>query len=392
MAVPSGSAGITRHDDLYGHLESFDTTIVAGAISYLTRGDEQEAQSRSATFRTVWTFPYTANDGRRILNWVSFLFTGVIGGLRAGRAAVVVGSSPHLLNGLGGWVVARLQRARFVLEIRDLWPEVLVDSGMMSAGTPVYRVLDRLALFLYRRADAIVAVAQGMKDEIVERGIDADKIVVISNGAEPQPAVDDPTRTQLRAELGLSGTCAVYCGAHGPSNGLDLLLDAALELADTHPEVTVALMGDGMEKARLRARAEDEGLANVRFFDPVSKTELYRLLPAFDIGVHCLADLPLFQRGNSPNKVYDYLASGLPVVTNVGGWVRGTVVDNDLGVGVEPDGLAGGIGALADRGERERRATGERGRRYLEEHLSLSGLRRMLDERLRRLVGRAGTP
>ncbi len=222
---------------------------------------------------------------------------------------MVYGSSPHLGAALAGWLIATVRRAPFVLEVRDLWPQILADSGMLPETSLVYRGLKVLERFLYRRADAIVVLARGSAGVIAGEGIDEAKIHFLPNGAEPADFEVDEPRKELRQELGFEGIVVVYAGAHGPANGLDLALDAAEKLADT--KARFVFIGDGVAKAELMADAEARGLANVEFRDPIPKAEIPRVFAAADIGLHCLADVPLFRHGVSPNKLYDYMAAGV---------------------------------------------------------------------------------
>lgn len=375
MAVPSGTAGITRHDDLYGSLAGWDSTIVAGRISHLTRA---AVPDEVPGFETVWTFPYTENDYRRLLNWASFLFTGTARALRLGPLDVVVGSSPHMLNPVAALVVAKLRRARFVMEIRDPWPEVLVEAGTIAEGGRTHRVLQRLAGFLYRQADAVVVLASGVYDRLIELGVDADKVTLVPNGASLAEMPTPEERERQRKELGLTGTCGVYAGAHGPSNGLDFVVDAAARAATD--DVTIVLIGDGIDKPRLMERVRAEGVTNLRFLDPMPKAELTTALGAFDFGIHCLADREMFHRGMiSPNKLYEYMAHGLPVITNVGGWVADVVTNEALGVAALPDGLGDAAVQMAKTPGAERAAMSENGRRFLAANYSLDHLRGELD-------------
>ena len=251
---------------------------------------------------------------------------------------------------------------------------------MMAETATLYRTLKALERFLYRQADAIVVLAAGSADAIAAEGIDRSKIHFIPNGADPEDFEVTRPRAELRAKYNLTGTVVVYAGAHGPANGLDLALDAADELRDT--DVTFLLVGDGVLKQELMAEAKQRRLDNVEFRDPITKTLIPELFAAADIGLHCLADIPLFHHGVSPNKLYDYMAAGLPVVTNTPGEVAAMVDDADAGEAVGPNEIAVAVKRLLSLDPDVRRKLGANGMDWMATNRS----RRALAQQLERLL------
>jgi len=380
FANPLDAPGGTRLVELTERLNGWDTTVIAAGRNLFTRAPHQVADS--GHYRTVRTTPYGDNGPSRVLNWASFAVTATVAGLRYGQPDVVYASSPHLLAGLSGWLLARRYRVPFVLEIRDLWPQVLVDTGRLDVGSATYRAVKHLERFLYRRSDAVVALTEGVARSIIDEGVPAARVTVIPNGADPEDFTASAPRDRLRARYGFTGVTFVYAGAHGPANGLDFVLDAAGELSESDPSARFVLVGDGLTRPALRARAEEEGLSSVCFLDPIPKQEIPDLLAAADVGLHVLDDLPLFLYGVSPNKLFDYMAAGLPVLTNTGGEVGDMVKDNDAGVAVTPGDLAGGVRQLIRAGAQQRRAWGDNGREFMREHRS----RTLMAERLQLLL------
>lgn len=374
FAAPRGQAGGTRHVELFSRLTGWEHLIIASDLNAQTGERLEDAEG----LVTVPVVGYSSNGLSRIINWASYAVTATLRGLGVGRVDVIYGSSPHLLAALAAWVLSVVKRATFVMEVRDVWPRVLVDMGALSASSPVYKVLTALEEFLYRRARTIVIMAEGSRTELVARGVPDNKIVYIPNGADPEDFVPSVPREQLRERYGFNRVTAVYAGAHGPANGLDLLLDAA----EQTPEVDVVLIGGGVLKSQLRADAQHRDLRNVRFMDPVPKSEIPDLLAAADIGLHVLADVELFRSAVSPNKVFDYMVAGLPTLTNCPGLVTELVERAVAGQGVEPAGLARGLRGLASLDGQARRATGERGQRWIEANQS----RRAMGERLNRTL------
>jgi glycosyltransferase involved in cell wall biosynthesis len=370
FAAPPESPGGTRHIELFGRLAGWEVRIIAANRNLLTGGEVRA----HPPLETVWVSPYSGNGPARILNWLSYSVTAFARALRIRRVDVFYGSSPHLLAALVGLVMARLRRVPFVLEIRDVWPKVLADMGGMSPTSPVYRMLEFLESVLYRYADRIVILAEGVRSHVVERGVDPDRIEFIPNAADTEDFTPTAPRDVLRDRYGFTGVVAVYAGAHGPANGLDLLLDAAAEGAASHPELLVVLVGGGTAKDALVERAHGDGLTNVRFMDPIPKSEIPDLLAAVDIGVHCLSDVEMFRTGVSPNKLFDYMAAGLPVVTNTPGETSEFVVASRGGRAVPPDGLAGALVELASLSAGARSYIGRLGREHLDATRSRSAM------------------
>ncbi|MEO8031534.1 MAG: glycosyltransferase family 4 protein [Gemmatimonadota bacterium] len=321
FAATASDGGGTRHLDLgraLGQL-GWDVTVIASDFHLHQRRFTRRSSSNQRgalveqvagiTFLWLWSFPYGANDWRRVVNWLSFGWEVVRRGSGARRSAVVVGSSPQLFAALGAWVLARRQGAAFVLEVRDLWPESMAAvSGRRGLS---YQLLGILARFLYRRADRVIVLARGAATVIEACGVPAQRIVWIPNGVDP-------------ASLGNTGRVehgiftVIYAGAHGPANGLETVLDAAEQLKD-HPYIRFMLVGDGPSKANLVFDAARRGLGNVEFRESVAKPVLHSLFAEADCGIMVLRDAPLFSWGVSPNKLFDYLGDQLPVVCNVPG-------------------------------------------------------------------------
>lgn len=378
FAQPPTSPGGTRHVELFSRLPGWNARVVASN----RHGFDGSRVLSSGVIETVAVTPYSGNGASRILNWCSYALTSFVRGVRARPLDVVYGSSPHLLAALTAWAIARIRRKPFVLEIRDVWPQVLADMGTLAPSSIVYRILERLETFLYRHADRIVYMAEGVRDHIESRGISPDRLLFIPNGADADDFVPSRPREESRSHYGFDGVVAVYAGAHGPANGLDLLLDAAAELAVSHPQLRIVLVGAGATKPQLVERARRDGITNVTFMDPIPKTEIPNLLAAADIGVHCLADVDLFRSGVSPNKLFDYMAAGLPVITNTPGVVEAFVNASGGGSAVAPRGFAAGLRQLVDMPESERLQLGRRGQAHLQATRSRTAMAALIEQLL----------
>jgi glycosyltransferase involved in cell wall biosynthesis len=381
-ALPRSAPGGTRHVELFGRLDHWDAKIIAADRNHLT----SERVRPEGIFTTVPTVPYTGNGPMRVLNWLSYAVMAFVHGLQGPRPDVIYGSSPHPLTPLVAFVLSRLRRSRFVLEIRDMWPQVLVEMGALSDRSVLNRVLRRLETFLYRRADATIALADGLKEQMVERGAVADRTHVVPNAADPADFAAPGPRDQLRARYGLKGTVFAYTGAHRPANGLDAVLDTAAELLHEHPEVTFLFVGGGSEKPRLVERAAEEHLANVRFMDPVPKEEMPALLGAVDAGLLVFADKPIFARHMSANKLYDYMAAGLPVISAVPGEGARFIKQAGAGLTVGPHELTDAVRTMLATTPEEREGFGRAGRCYISSHQSRTAMAAKLESILDELA------
>jgi UDP-N-acetylmuramyl pentapeptide phosphotransferase/UDP-N-acetylglucosamine-1-phosphate transferase/glycosyltransferase involved in cell wall biosynthesis len=338
-------------------------------------------------YRVVRTWLYaTPNQGvsRKTVSHLSFMVSSVLlGGLACGRADTVVVSSPAFFSIGSAWLMARLMRARLVVEVRDLWPAIFTELGVMTSR-PLIRALERLELAAYAAADQVVVVSEGFRDNLIGRGVPAGQVHTIRNGVDlagfrPDMPADPVTRARLGAR---PGDCLVlYAGTHGISQALPGVADAAKVLADR--PVHVAFVGEGSDKPRLRCRVAELGLTNVTLAGPVPPQQVPRLLAAADICLVTLRDVPLFATF-IPSKMFEYLASGRPVIGAVAG--EAAQLLREAGAVVVPPenhlALAVAIRALAADPAR-RAAMGRRGRAYVERHFDRAELaaryRKLLD-------------
>lgn len=384
-AISPQQAGGTRHYTMARELvqRGHQVTIIASSFDHTTRKElhiPDGAPSRLEVVdgvRFLWlrTPPYEGNSARRL--WNTAAFARKVLGLRArdlgGRPDVVLGSSPHLFAAWAAERLARRYRAPFVLEVRDLWPQSLVDLGSFSSGHPFIRLLASLEKRLYRRARRIVTLLPGAAEHIAQKGGDPAKIVWIPNGIDldrlPSP---EPPAAKETFEL-------MYAGTHGLANGLQVVLEAA-ERLQNHP-VRFRLVGDGPDKPRLMAMAEENGLKNIVFEQPVSKSQIPGLLREADAFLMVLRDSPVFRWGVSPNKLFDYMAAARPVIFSVNTPLNPVAA---AGAGItapaeDADALAEAALELSTMSPEERWQMGLRGRKYVEENHNLNLLANKLE-------------
>jgi glycosyltransferase involved in cell wall biosynthesis len=362
--------GGTRHLEMASILakHGWETTIYAAARSHSNyafshqhvsvRHPSHREEIDGVGFEWLHSTTYDGNNWRRYGNMLSFVASFMRAAGRGPRPDVVMGSSPHPPAAIGAMLIARRFRIPFVLEVRDVWPDTLVQLGLTSPL--VIRPLTWMERTLYTRAARIVALTDGIAERIVAKGVPAEKLVVVPNGSLPPPPLDPERRDERRRDLGWDGkVVAIWAGAHGPSNGLDVVIDAARLLADK-PEILVVLIGDGPLKRWLMVRAVD--LPNVQFLDPVAKTEIGEILRAADIGLLHARRFDAFT-GARPNKLFDYFGAALPIISTIPGEAWRLVEEARAGRHAEwenPAALAAAIAELAADPE-ARAAMGRRG-------------------------------
>jgi glycosyltransferase involved in cell wall biosynthesis len=292
----------------------------------------------------------TPNKGfaRRVLMHLSFNISAAIWGLFVtGRPDLLIATSPQFFTGLAGAWLAWLKRVPFVFEVRDLWPASIVEVGAMKSGTPIMRFLEWLEVALYRRSDLIIVVAESFVGSIAAKGIPREKIAVITNGVDLD-LFRPGDRGSARRSLGLSeGFLATYVGTHGMAHGLGLVLDAAKLVADER--VHFLLVGEGAEKARLKARAVAEGIGNVTFLDQQPRDRVAEIYAASDLCLVLLRNVDLF-KGVIPSKIFEFMGAGRPILTTVDGESRAIVEHAGAGQFSPPEdaaALAAAIRAMA---------------------------------------------
>jgi glycosyltransferase involved in cell wall biosynthesis len=383
--------GGTRHHELARRLaqRGHRVTIIASPVSYLTGRAKtghipwKQRQSDGDLITILRAYTYQAlhrSFAHRVLSFFSFMVSSFLIGLQVQKVDLVWGTSPPVFQGFTAWLLARLKRAPFLFEVRDLWPAFAVAVGVLKQPILI-RLSEWLERFLYRRADLVVVNSPGFIEHVRQRG--ARRIELVPNGAET--SMFDPSNdgADFRSQHGLAGKFLVmYAGAHGMSNNLEVVLEAAALLAN-RPDITIVLLGDGKEKPRLQLRAAEMKLNNVLFIQPLSKLEMPAALAAADACLAILKPIEMYKT-TYPNKVFDYMAAGRPVILAIDGVIRQVIEDADAGIPVppgDPAALAHAILTLAGQPERAR-SMGRQGRAYVESRFD----RAKLADQLARLM------
>lgn len=287
----------------------------------------------------VWSY-ITANEGfaKRILDYVSFMITSFLASFIVRKVDVVVGTSPQFFTAISAWMVSGFKRKPFVFELRDLWPESIRAVGAMQESK-ILDAFEKLELFLYRRADAIISVTNSFKENLIGRGIDGSKIHVITNGVDSSKFAPQEKDSELVEELGLQGKfIAGYIGTHGMAHALDALLQSAkiTQERSQNNQIHYLFLGGGAEKAKLQNLAAELQLRNVTFVDSVPKSDVARYWSILDVSIVHLRKTDLFKTV-IPSKIFECMGMGIPILHGVEGESADIVANSGAGKLVEPE-------------------------------------------------------
>ena len=280
---------------------------------------------------------YSNNDGfaKRAATFVKFALRSV-GIAFKEQYDVLFASSTPLTTGIPGIFARWLRGKPFVFEVRDLWPELPRAMGVIRNPVLLW-AMGIMEWASYRSAKRLVGLSPGIIEGIVHRGVPRKRIALVPNGCDFE-IFSCPTNPWRPSSVKSIDLMAVFSGTHGIANGLDAVLDAAAELKRRRrDDIKIVLIGQGKLKAGLQARATCEGLDNVVFHSPVNKARLAGLMAATDLGLQVLANVPAFYYGTSPNKFFDYIAAGLPVLNNYPGWLADMINEQRCGFAVSPN-------------------------------------------------------
>lgn len=358
FSTPQGSAG-TRSYEMARALvgEGHEVTMVCGSYSQGNTGLDVPFKKgvRQGAVQGINVIEFElayANDmGFLLRTWIFLKFALRSSWVALSKPAdVVFATSTPLTAGIPGILARWLRGRKFVFEVRDLWPELPEAMGVIR-NPVVLTLMSWLEWHSYKSAHRLIGLSPGIVDGIARRGIPKEKILMVPNGCDLDTF--SPDVSSIRPE-GIKDDVflAVFTGTHGLANGLDAVLDAAIELKRVGREnILIALIGRGSEKKRLQQRAKTKELDNVIFLEPVSKESLANYVSGADVGLQILRNVPAFYYGTSPNKFFDYIAAGLPVINNYPGWLAEMIEENQCGLAIPPDDakrLADALIQLAD--------------------------------------------
>ena len=283
------------------------------------------------------SMPYSNNDSiaKRTITFLKFAWKSIGIALKEDYDLLFATSTP-LTDGIPGIIAKWFRNKKFVFEVRDLWPELPKALGMKNPF--LLTGMGILEKRCYHAADACIGLSPGICEGIKRRSQDGKPIAMIPNGCDLDLFSPEESASSVIPGVCSNDTVAVFTGAHGIANGLHAVLDMAAVLKNRKcNDIKIVFVGDGRMKSELKKRAQLESLDNCIFLDNMPKKELNDVMARADIGLMVLANVPAFYYGTSPNKFFDYIASGLPVVNNYPGWLADLINVNHCGIAVEPD-------------------------------------------------------
>lgn len=326
-----------------------DVSVIGGMMHYNgnTKREEykgkffvKKKQGKVDVYRSHVSESYNSGFLGRLWGYFSFMFSSLYNGLFKvkGKYDVVIVTSPPLFVGISGYFLSLFKRIPMVFEIRDLWPESAIDTGVLT-NKWVIKLAYGVERFIYKKSKLINVLTPAFYNTLRDKkGIVEDKLIMIPNAADfslSEEIVATFDREQFRKEHDLDGYFVItYVGAHGVANHLGQLLDAGKLLEDTN--VLFLLIGQGMEKARLIEKAKAMNVKNVRFLDPVPKKEVFKYILASEMGASVLKKVDTFKTVYS-NKTFDYFSCKRPILMAIDGVSRELVENAKAGTYVEPE-------------------------------------------------------
>ena len=345
FSTPNGSTGI-RSYAMAKHLleQGHEVIIVCGSYNGGDTGIGGEfIQGRRDGYvegiRVIeFDLGYSNSDGfiKRTLTFLRFALKSITIAMFENYDVIFATSTP-LTAGIPGIFARWLRRKKFVFEVRDLWPKLPKDMGVIT-NPIILSLLSMLEWLCYHSAHRCIGLSPGIVSGIAKRGVPNNLIKLVPNGCDLSIFSSPTERSWRPPGVSSSDFMAIFTGTHGIANGLDILLDVAkvLEQRD-RSDIKIVLIGQGKCKSSLQQRADSEAIRNVIFHDPVDKQKLAALMESADIGLQVLANIPAFYFGTSPNKFFDYISAGLPVINNYPGWISDLIEEHKCGFSVQPD-------------------------------------------------------
>lgn len=385
--LEKGDGGGSRFNEMtqvwanQGH----DITVLAGMVHYTT-GKKADRYKGKFTYKDEQFYDkvdvlrchvsesYNVSFIGRLWAYFSFVFSSIYAGLfkTNQKYDIIVVTSPPLFVGITAYILSKLKRVPFVFEIRDLWPESAIDTGVLKSGI-IIKFAYWFEKFIYKRAKLINVLTPAFRDKLInDKKIPAEKVIFIPNAADftlAEKIQENFDAEAFKKELGLSEKFVItYVGAHGVANHLIQLVDAAEKLTDTN--IVFQLIGAGMRKEALIEEAKKRNLSNIIFRDPVSKQEVFKYILASDAGASVLKKVDTFKTIYS-NKTFDYMSCKRPILLAIDGVSRKLINDAKCGVYVEPensDDIVKGAKELANKSAAEIQQMGEDGYAFAKAH------------------------
>ena len=285
----------------------------------------------------VWikAYPYKKNNFKRLLNWINFSINIFIMRKCIPKPDIVIGSSPQLFTAFAALIIAKRFKVKFISEIRDLWPNSLIELNETYKYHPYTMLLYLLEHIVYHNSEEVIVFTENNRQIINWKGVPLKHIHYISNGVKTNIVINKENAKRLKTIMNINKFTIAYTGAIGIANNIEMLIDVAKELENEN--IDFVIVGNGPLRTKIADKIKEENLSNIRLFNSIPKSEIYDFLSIVDVCFITLQDVPLFKYGVSPNKLFDYMYAKKPVICSVGGWCNDIIIKAKAGIPVDPD-------------------------------------------------------
>ena len=342
---PGGSRW-NEFTNFFSKKENFEIDVIAGNIHYATGNkilpntwcNKEQIDDNITLFRT-WTYSgYNSNFIGRIIGYLSYTFSSLVKSLFLKKPDIILITSPSIFVGISAIILSKVKRVPFILEVRDLWPESAVATGVLN-NKFLLNILYSLEYRLYKYSKQIVVLTPAFKENIQKRFPQfKDKIEIITNGADFSIVDRASNKVNIREKYNWQDKKVfAYFGAHGVANDLMQVVEVANKFKN-NTDILFVLIGDGMQKEMLKQKVKEYNLKNIQFIDSVPKDEVIDYINAIDVGMAILKKTDTFKTVY-PNKVFDYMSCKKPVLVTIDGITRKLISDANCGLYSEPENL-----------------------------------------------------
>jgi glycosyltransferase involved in cell wall biosynthesis len=384
--------GGTRHHEFARLLASqgHQVSIIASRVSYLTGSKQKvdkvinEMDGKIIIHRAYTYSALHKSFFHRLLSFFTFMVSSFFTAMRIKNVDIVWGTSPPIFQSLTAYLIARIKGARYLLEIRDLWPDFAVAVGVLKNKFLIL-LSQWLEKFLYRHADQVIVNSPGYIQHVEDRG--ARRVLLIPNSADESFFTSEGVLEMRKSLAWQEKFVILYAGAHGMSNDLRTVLGAA-KLLESQDNILFVFLGDGKEKQHLIDESFALDLHNVQFLNPVPKTEIAAYFQAATVCLAILKPIEMYKT-TYPNKVFDYMAAGKPIVLAIDGVIREVVEKAQCGLFCQPgnpEAIANAVTQLNAMTESKREAMGARGRHYLQKHFDRKKTVKLFSDMIEKMV------
>ncbi|MDX1901432.1 MAG: glycosyltransferase family 4 protein [Gammaproteobacteria bacterium] len=397
-ALPPTTAGGTRHYNFARQLQrrGHDVLVIAANYNHITQSfvaEKDQCEKINTRFDVPFYWipvpAYKGNTLARFYNMLSFSWQLIRSKntllKKIPAPDVIIGSSPHLFSAFAAQKLAQQLHKPFILEVRDIWPDTLVELGRFTSKHALIKGMKWIELYLYRHADKIISLLPCSSNYFIQSGVKEKNILWLPN------AIDSAIiETELLEKKPDQTFTFMYAGAHGMANDLETVVNAAkiLQAQPTAHHIKISLIGEGPVKLRLKQMASEATLNNITFMDPVPKKNIYNILNQADAYLMLLKDSPVFRWGISPNKLFDYMMMAKPIIFGVN-TPHNPIQISQAGISIppsDPKALAEAMIKLASLPNETRNSMGARGKEYVLKHHEIGKLTNKLESCINELI------